>query len=70
MSLKSAIKCTHCGAEVVSTHRHDFATHSCEGMKKGDYIAADGGNAYLRRIYGKREDWEEASETNDNSDSV
>ena len=63
--LLNAIKCAHCGALVVSTHRHDFRTHACAGLEKAKgreaFIAADGGNEYLRRL-GNREDWEEASE--------
>lgn len=61
----NAIKCVHCGALVVSTHRHDFATHACAKIKElygqDGFIAADGGNSYLRRL-GNRTDWLEASE--------
>jgi hypothetical protein len=61
----NAIRCAHCKALVVSTDRHHFATHACAELekKKGReaFIAADGGNDYLRRC-GHREDWEEASE--------
>lgn len=60
----NAIKCKHCGTIVVSTFRHDFSTHSCEPMRASGgpeaFIAADGGQAYLRRL-GNREDWEEAT---------
>jgi phosphoribosylcarboxyaminoimidazole (NCAIR) mutase len=61
----NAIKCVHCGALVVSTHRHHFATHACAALEKKygaeAFIAADGGNDYLRRL-GHREDWLEVSE--------
>ena len=28
--IRNAIECAYCGHEVVSTHRHHFATHECE----------------------------------------
>jgi hypothetical protein len=60
----NAIKCKHCGELVVSTFKHDFKAHACAAMEKARgreaFIAADGGQAYLRRC-GNREDWEEAS---------
>lgn len=59
--LVNAIECTHCGARVVSTHRHDFNAHACDTLKaRGSFIAADGGIAYLRRV-GSRSDWREAT---------
>lgn len=63
--LRNMIRCTHCGTLIESHHRHDFATHSCDGLKayygpQDSWIAADGGTAYLRRV-GNRQDWEEAS---------
>ncbi len=30
--LKNSAKCTHCGVEIESKHRHDFAVHYC-GVK-------------------------------------
>jgi hypothetical protein len=79
--VRNAIECAYCGHEVVSTHRHHFASHSCEksplrpakewnaamtelvdtGRLEHPYIAADGGNDYLRRV-GSPEDYIEASE--------
>ena len=59
--IKNAITCKHCGETVESTYRHDFASHSCKGMKENQMIAADGGMDYLRRV-GSKEDWFEASE--------
>ena len=58
--VKNAIKCAHCGAEIESRHRHDFVTHSCDGLEDG-FIAVDGGRAYLRRV-GDQNDWIDISE--------
>ena len=64
----NAIRCAHCGLVVISKYGHDFATHSCVGIRavsgEDAYIAADGGRNYLRRV-GNRGDWVEASEYDD-----
>lgn len=42
--LRNSARCTHCGEEIESTHRHDFRSCSCGKM------AVDGGHDYIRRI--------------------
>lgn len=59
--IRNAIKCKLCGAIIDSTHRHDFNVHACDGMPKGEFIAADGGKDYLRRV-GDSKYWEDVSE--------
>lgn len=67
--IKNQIRCNHCKALVQSTHRHDFNSHQCETMQKtGDWIAADGGREYLRRV-GNPEDWTETSIYDSDGDS-
>lgn len=61
MILRNAIKCRHCGTVIESKHRHDFQGHECVPDHP---IYVDGGLAYLRRV-GSRDDWEEASEFDD-----
>ena len=61
------IKCKHCGTVIESKHRHDFVVHTCGEPEDDNWIAADGGNAYLRRV-GNPEDWEEASEYEDDAE--
>ncbi len=57
--IKNAIQCKHCGDIIVSTHRHDFVTCSCESC------SVDGGLDYLRRCCknSQEEDYIELSET-------
>lgn len=56
--IKNAIQCKHCGDIIVSTHRHDFVTCSCESC------SVDGGLDYLRRCCkNPQEDYIELSET-------
>ena len=50
------IKCIKCGDIIESNSVHDFKFCTCGA------VAVDGGRDYLRRC-GKREDWEELSET-------
>ena len=59
--IKNAIQCKHCGIILESKYRHDFASHTCDGMGEDSMIAADGGLAYLRRV-GTEDNWLEASE--------
>lgn len=63
--IRNSAKCIYCYAQIVSTHRHDFAVHVCKvhpqpGLKwEGDKLvpsgeitfnfAVDGGKAYIRR---------------------
>ena len=72
--LRNSIKCTHCGFEMESTHRHDFRTHSCEGMQKhygkDAIIAVDGGLSYLRRLYTNATSYFETSQSDDDVDST
>jgi hypothetical protein len=52
--LKNSAKCTACGVEIESTHRHDFNVHYCEvepapGMKwEDDKLVASGGETTWR----------------------
>jgi predicted RNA-binding Zn-ribbon protein involved in translation (DUF1610 family) len=55
--LQNSAKCTACGKEIHSTHRHDFYPHYCpkEPAHNADgeeifRFAVDGGLAYIRRI--------------------
>lgn len=41
--VRNSARCTKCGDEIESTHRHDFVRCSCGGL------FVDGGHAYLRR---------------------
>lgn len=41
--VRNSAMCTHCGVELVSTHRHDFVQCACGGA------FVDGGHDYLRR---------------------
>ena len=54
--LVNKIKCNLCNDIIESTSVHDFKFCKCGA------VAVDGGHNYLRRC-GKREDWEELSET-------
>ena len=74
--IRNSAKCTACGEEIESVHRHDFNAHWCKveptpGTKwEGDKIvpsgemtwrfAVDGGKEYLRRV-GKG--WVDTSQT-------
>lgn len=74
--IRNSAKCAHCGYELVSKSRHDFRTHICEKAGKiaqeynhdiKEYIAAfpsfsvDGGTAYIRRLFTRKEDFIETS---------
>lgn len=59
--IRNAIKCVFCQHEVESRYRHDFKAHRCADMPEDDYIAADGGKDYLRRV-GHPEHYIEISE--------
>jgi hypothetical protein len=28
--IRNSAKCTHCGVEIISTHRHDYKSHYCK----------------------------------------
>lgn len=74
---RNSAKCTACGVEIESTHRHDFRVHYCKvepqaGLKwEGDKLVpsgeetfrfgVDGGHVYLRRIGSGFEDTSEGS---------
>lgn len=45
--VQNAARCKHCGTLVVSTHRHDYRPHVCNGRE----FAVDGGLDYVRRTY-------------------
>ena len=63
--VKNAIECALCGTVVESKHRHDFAVHSCDGLRErrgpDGFIAADGGRDYLKRC-GELQDYTDISE--------
>lgn len=48
--VRNSARCGHCGVEVTSQHRHDFARCEC------GQTAVDGGSAYLRRLGTEFED--------------
>lgn len=48
-----AIKCNMCGDVIVSKHRHDFVTCSCQA------VSLDGGGDPYVRILGEPDNWEE-----------
>lgn len=48
-------KCLKCGDVITSSHRHDFVWCSCKS------VAVDGGSAYSKRVFNKRDEWEEMS---------
>ena len=68
MITRNSAKCTACGVEIESTHRHHFAVHYCDkaptpGLKWVDdrlvpdgsttwRFAVDGGRDYLKRAGG------------------
>lgn len=57
---RNAVRCTHCGDIIESTHRHDFKWCSCKT------VAVDGGHDYLRRCFkDSPADFEELSEWED-----
>jgi hypothetical protein len=74
--IRNSAKCTACGIEIESTHRHDFNVHYCKveptpGLKwVGDELvpsgeltwrfAVDGGKWYLKRC-GARSSYEDTS---------
>lgn len=41
--IRNAVKCTHCGDVIESTHRHDYVSCSCRKT------FTDGGDSYIRR---------------------
>ena len=65
MILRNSAKCTACGVEIESAHRHDFNVHYCEAEPTPDHkwvdeklvptsgttwrFAVDGGKSYIRR---------------------
>jgi hypothetical protein len=49
-------KCLLCGDIIESKHVHDYVTCKC------GKFSVDGGRDYLRRSFGKMEEWEELSE--------
>lgn len=55
--LRNAIKCTHCGDVIESTHVHDFKWCSCGA------VAVDGGKMYCKRCFkNSPSDFEDLSE--------
>ena len=53
---KNSIRCKHCFSVIESTHRNDFKFCNC---KK---VAVNGGDAYLKRVYDSKDDFDEMSE--------
>jgi len=53
--VRNSARCSSCGDEIVSRHRHDFATCSCGNL------SVDGGTAYLRRAVREQDTVEETS---------
>ena len=45
MIIRNAIRCSICGDEIESKHRHDFVTCKCGAC------SVDGGHDYLRRCF-------------------
>lgn len=54
---RNAIRCTHCGDVIESTHVHDFKWCSCKT------VAVDGGKMYCKRSFmNSPADFEDLSE--------
>ena len=61
--VRNAIRCTHCGDVIESTHVHDFKSCSC------GTVSVDGGHEYLKRSFKNGPaDWEELSEYDDEAE--
>lgn len=60
--LHNRIKCKKCGDIIESKSVHDFVWCSCKSC------AVDGGHNYLKRV-GAPGEWEDISETENDSDS-
>lgn len=55
MIIRNSARCTKCGDEIESKHRHDFRQCRCGS------IFVDGGHDYLRRGYENINDLEDTS---------
>ncbi len=53
--VRNSAKCLNCNKHLVSTHRHDFVTCECGSL------SVDGGHSYVRRLFNKKENYEETS---------
>ncbi len=53
ITIQHGIRCTHCGDEVFSNHRHDFKSCKC---KK---VSIDGGFDYIKISFKEADDYEQ-----------
>lgn len=54
--IRNAARCTNCGDEIESKHRHDYRTCSCGNL------SVDGGKDYIRRGFREENSFDELSE--------
>ena len=54
---RNAVRCSHCGATIESTHVHDFRGCLCTDPAKR--VCVDGGPEYARRVFGEKASWTE-----------
>jgi hypothetical protein len=75
--LRNRARCAYCDVTLESIHVHDFRQHECvaagrisksydHDLKKElpayPYFAVDGGHSYVKRVFGRKEDYVELSE--------
>jgi len=56
----NAVFCLHCFTIIVSRHVHDYVTCAC-GHDSPTHVAVDGGHDYIRRGFGSKAMWVEAT---------
>ena len=54
--IRNRIRCRYCGDIIESHTTHDLKTCSCGS------VSVDGGHDYLRRVFKRKEDFEELSD--------
>ena len=59
--MPNQVTCLHCYVTITSTHRHDFKACGCKDPEL--QIMVDGGDAYDRRVFGKKAKWVESDGT-------
>jgi hypothetical protein len=53
--IRNSAKCTACGAEIESTHRHDFNVHYCkvEPTPEKKWVMVDGKHDHIAEVPGE-----------------
>lgn len=67
---RNAIRCTRCNVEIVSTHRHDFVSHTCMFEGREVRLFVDGGLDYGRIGFSRPDDYEDISTYADDGTST